>query len=40
MIHHEDTKATKDTKEKRDGWVRTPTSLLFFVSFVLFVFFV
>ena len=37
MIHHEDTKSTKDTKEKRDSWVRNPPSMLFFVSFVSFV---
>jgi hypothetical protein len=37
MIHHEDTKGTKDTKQKLDGWVRNQPPMLFFVSFVSFV---
>ena len=37
MIHHEDTKVTKDTKEQQDGGVHTHISLRSFVAFVAFV---
>jgi len=39
-VHTKDTKEHEGHEERRDGGVRTHKSLLFFVSFVTFVFFV